>query len=316
MKTFLYHYCNNYAFENIIKKRQLWMTDIVNSNDFNEARLFWPRILQVADELYRKEPFEFRLKRERNYDAIQLLLDEAFRRVNISYNSGMLTSFVSCFCEIGDVLSQWRGYAKDGCGCSLGFSLDEMLRYCESTNGVIKLVKVEYIPSDDLDDIVYEEAKNALEKIKELREDAEQLVTSDIANESLEDLMSVMFYGYIEKVMIDSLKYKIYAFHEELEWRLIFGDVSKDEKLLFSGSETSGDGKSYDNILKYDNSAKMLMNRVDFTFKDDNIIPYYPIDLMEISQKPIKEIILGPKNKSSKHDVELFSTKYGFNDVC
>ena len=32
--------------------------------------------------------------------------------------------FVSCFCEQGDLLSQWRGYAKDGMGYSIGVDGD------------------------------------------------------------------------------------------------------------------------------------------------------------------------------------------------
>ena len=45
----------------------------------------------------------------------------------IEFDRGGVTNFVVCFCEDGDVLSQWRGYADNGKGCSLGFSVKQKI---------------------------------------------------------------------------------------------------------------------------------------------------------------------------------------------
>ena len=36
--------------------------------------------------------------------------------------------YVACFCEIGDLLSQWKGYANFGDGYSIGLRASELLR--------------------------------------------------------------------------------------------------------------------------------------------------------------------------------------------
>ena len=47
---------------NILKKKQLWMTDISHSNDYNELLLFFPDIYYVIEDLYNNSPFEMLYK--------------------------------------------------------------------------------------------------------------------------------------------------------------------------------------------------------------------------------------------------------------
>ena len=58
----LYHYCSNEVMINILKKKQLWMTDISHSNDYNELLLFFPDIYYVIEDLYNNSPFEMLYK--------------------------------------------------------------------------------------------------------------------------------------------------------------------------------------------------------------------------------------------------------------
>ena len=48
---------------------------------------------------------------------------------------------------------------------------------------------------------------------------------------------------------------------------------------------------------------------------DDDIIPFFPIDLFEISDTPVKEVIMGPKNKILNDDFKLLCGKYDYSEV-
>jgi hypothetical protein len=55
-----------------------------------------------------------------------------------------------CLSEDGDLLSQWRGYADDATGVSIGFSKDYLKQFAEASRGQEKsgfsLQRVEYEP--------------------------------------------------------------------------------------------------------------------------------------------------------------------------
>lgn len=40
--------------------------------------------------------------------------------------------------------------------------------------------------------------------------------------------------------------------------------------------------------------VKMLRNKIDFNITSNDIVPFYPIELFGVSEKPIKEVIMGP----------------------
>ena len=58
-----------------------------------------------------------------------------------------------------------------------------------------------------------------------------------------------------------------------------------------------------------------VMNKIEFNSMDCDIIPYYPIELYDISSEPIKEVILGPKNNILERDFELYAAKYNMKNI-
>ena len=308
----LYHYCSNRTFESIVSKKQLWMCDICNSNDYSEIRILLPGLFFVAEDLYNSSPFPFKYKGLDNLDAIRLLLTEMEKYITKAYNNGFLTSFVSCFCENGDILSQWRGYANDGRGCSVGFSLEELKKYCENNSKILRLEQVDYIDKNQLDNIVNEKAQELIDRIKNIREENKQLFSKfeDFAGKFQDECIFFTLSTHVEKIIMNSLKYKWNSFSEELEWRVFFSSISKDEKMIFDKED-----KQIQSFRKFDSAAKLLESKVDFIVRDDSITTYYPIELMELSDVPIKEIIIGPKNKSKVQDIKLLLAKYGINEA-
>lgn len=97
-------------------------------------------------------------------------------------------------------------------------------------------------------------------------------------------------------------------FSEEKEWRIFFSEeITKNPQWLFTDEE--------DSIMKYHHVIPKLKNKIEFNITDNDMIPYYPIDLYDISSEPIKEIILGPKNNILERDFELYAAKYNMKNI-
>ena len=302
----LYHYCSNDKLMNIINSKQLWMSDISRSNDYNEMRLFYPDIFQATEDCCANESFDFQYRDETGFKAIQRLLTDVFRRIDMSFVNGSLTSFVVCFSENKDVLSQWRGYANDGSGCSLGFSRDGLKKYCRSNMDLISLSKVNYLSKEQYDAVLLKEASKIKERIKLLKKEILELFNSRALTDDENDaLKMILLYRTFCDFFRASLKYKSDSFKEESEWRLFFNKMSKDETTLYADEKTISDIKK-----EYDKEWKILHGKVDFYVRDDCLIPYFP---MELSEVPIKSFVLGPKNTSHENDVRLLFAKKGLD---
>ncbi len=144
MDKLVYHYCDNYKMANILSGKTLRMSDITKSNDYEEVKMFFPGILDAIEDEYRKDEFPLQYMDRTNRDALGKLLEWEYDILRYEFDRGGVTNFVVCFCEEGDVLSQWRGYADNGKGCSLGFSVKELEDYCNTYKGILRFEQVDY----------------------------------------------------------------------------------------------------------------------------------------------------------------------------
>lgn len=118
-KETFYKYTTVDTFKSIIKSGQLWLTDIQNSNDSTELKLSYDLIKEVFEE-------EFDKKQPKYIDNFFPKTEfQKFYHNNTKYindlENTLHTQYVTCFSSKGDMLSQWRGYANDGDGLSIGF---------------------------------------------------------------------------------------------------------------------------------------------------------------------------------------------------
>ncbi len=304
----LYHYCDNKKLTNIIAGHTLRMSDITKSNDYEEMQLFYPYIMTAIEKEYKKDSFSFLYKEKKDFEALKELLHVVHTYINRMFEIGEMTNFVVCFCEEGDVLSQWRGYADAGKGGAIGFSVDELKKYCNSSGDIMKLAKVNYISKKELFLIIREKAQEVLLELqKELKWLDEKNLT-DIDNEEYEFLIQMRMLRIISRVLVSSLEYKYDSFSEEKEWRIYFKDViTKNPEWLFENQD--------EQVMQYDRIISKLKDKIEFNVTDDDLIPYYPIDLFDLSAAPIKEVILGPKNIILKKDFELYTRKYKMKNI-
>ena len=198
-----------------------------------------------------------------------------------------------CLSEEGDLLSQWRAYAADGSGVSIGFDreyVDWLVQSSRGTDTDLELhqVKYEFQAHDQIVTPAYLELRRLLESdtdfpvnvSPELRKsDAPKIVELNgrLAISTL--LLAAMdaFNG------VFSLKHP--AFTEEKEWRLLH---------------------------RHD---FLPMHPCLYRPISDGIVPYKTCLLRDSARSRIAEVVLGPKHSTPVPVVQNYLAQQGFPNV-
>ena len=305
----LYHYCPTEKCFAILDSKNLRMSDIGKSNDYTELSLLFPAIFDELENLYRDTPFNFEYDQHYDLDAMLLFLNQTYRYWDQQFFAGAFYNYVICFSEDPDSLSQWRGYADDAKGCAIGFSKDLIQQYCDNTNGVLELAKITYLKDADIDDLTYRAASKILNELKSLRKIVVNNFTRNNLSPETDIWMKKLFNYKLEAAFIDSLRYKAYAFHEEQEWRIFLKLAPpKADLASISPKDVAIEGL-------YQKTVRFIQERIDFSYKEDDVISFCPIRFEEFEQNPVKQLWLGPKNKARINDIDLYMKKNNYNNV-
>lgn len=277
--TILYHYCSNHAFHSIIESRSIWLSSLSLSNDSMEGKL-------VADTLSRLAQTD-----DLDKTATQKL-QEAMASIEQLFEGLGL-----CLSEDGDLLSQWRGYASDASGVSIGFSKDYLeklkdARNIEDSGFTINKVEYETEAQESLVKPAYLRVKESIEKgafktpgrrnLLDARSDEEvERDNSHISDTHLQLTMTLL------TLMPKLFLLKTRAFREEREWRLVSPFV-----------------KNID-----------IDDDCSFHPLADRIVPYRKFELLDLQIDPIAEIIIGPKNVTPRYAIDSFLKQSGFPNV-
>ncbi len=259
----IYHYCSTDTFMNIIKKKQLWLTDISKMDDSAEENWAFSLIKSVYED---------------NKNTSEIYPQDCFEGVAKSLTA-CSRKFISCFSEEADILSQWRAYADDGAGFSMGFSVEKL----KITKNIINF---DDHPSDPtkiyLLKVLYEQDKQ-----KEFISRCIKRVAESPGEEPYQSDNVLPNYA---------IALKNPTFAEEKEWRLILPVNTY----------------AYDLYLKKNACNKKACDEFLFRETCRGISPYitYTFD-----SSALTEVKLGPKNKATKQDIKLFLNKYGFTNV-
>jgi Protein of unknown function (DUF2971) len=248
----LYHYTDARGLEGILRDRRLWAHDVEFMNDTSEIRHGRALVETLAEK---------KLRASKNPIVKEILTDYA-RKVD---RFGTIQVFAACFCEKGDLLSQWRSYGG-GRGYALGF--DSHVLNWKSRN----------LPHEETD----EERKWVLIKVRyrlsqqraSIREVLnaecaywETLVAQDGATairNRKDRLLSVLEAGMAPRI----LKAKNPSFREEKEWRAV----------LLIGQDAV--------------KRTSIKTRV----ADLGFVPYVRLDLGQRpgDRLPLREVVFGP----------------------
>jgi len=205
----IFHYTTAEGLNGITEKQRLWASNVRFLNDLSEPKYAASVLKQSIETVKNKN------KAARLTETKQLLgnfWNMAEQRVMQDPEA-----YVFCFCENGDLLSQWRGYAQRGRGYALGFNTTNLLNMLRPSEGQY-LVSVMYNPQQQLS-----EAESAIERITNVLGELETSVGS-ISNKYGEDARRIrhrVSTALLAEVIRLQAHFKNTAFDEEREWRLV-----------------------------------------------------------------------------------------------
>ena len=201
-----YYYCSINTFLNIIKNREIYLSDPLNMNDSSEIKWYLNKLNE--EQKIRPDSIFTALKKRSG-------LKFSFEELKDTLESyGQNSIYISCFSEEPDLLSQWRAYADDGRGVAIGFSLEHLVEY---DNFLLK-------KSIYTNKVVYNSLENDVEVV------ADQIST--IISEEKITSNTDMIQLFIHELVPVLAGYKNPAFQEEKELRLIYCDDLKYGKII------------------------------------------------------------------------------------
>lgn len=260
MDQILYHYCGLEASLSIIKNSTLWLSDIRKSNDYLEC-------------VYCRDKINEKIRGFLEDDKEDLEAWNFGYNINSDLSMDMI-SYVACFSENKDQLSQWRGYADNGAGIAVGFSRESFADLKEAAPSHISFRKVIY---DE------KEQEKFIERIA--RESIKAMETKPVAQVAAE-----LNQNY--RLQFPVLKNA--SFEEEAEWRIIFNDSFSKRKRHV--------GKN------------ILFSEIRYTVREKRLVSYIEMDFSKLKHNAIKEIWIGPKAEVEIQDIMHLLDVYGYYD--
>jgi len=129
----LFHYTSNEGLLGIIESASIWATSVLYLNDLSEFSYAKNLLSNEIKKFCETNP-KFNTGKSFGYFFFESLENN----INKLLPSEHYSCFVCSFSEEGDLLSQWRGYCKDGSGYSLGFALSNLQSYVNRGGFIIK----------------------------------------------------------------------------------------------------------------------------------------------------------------------------------
>lgn len=274
----LYHYCPAPAFLAIVKTRSIWLSSLNLSNDSMEGKLLKSVLTRLAER-----------------DG----LDKAATKTIVETIANVESLFEGlgfCLSEEGDLLSQWRGYAADATGLSIGFSrkyledLSADLSHRPKPGFTLEPVAYSHEAHDAQVEPAYWEIRNlvnsgaftATATISEILDPETPIEILNRTGEILKKDRSLFLalFGLFNKLYV----LKSNEFREEREWRLISYIKGSDHGSLFRE-------------------------------RGNLIIPYRQFSLPLHGGQPIADIVLGPKHPTPPNVVARLLRQNGFGEI-
>lgn len=295
----LYHYCSLDTLIAIISNKCIRLSDLSKSNDYMERKWIMNILEEALNKSFKDEGIIIDLREKYWYEDgvnshIDFLLD--MLRYDVTRSS-----YITCFSRKGDLLSQWRAYADDGRGVSIGFD-SKLLCKVDSRRNDIYIEDVLYNKEEQIENIHFA-VINALRHMKDLFEQDIARVNNDF-NKYFIGEFDAFCEVICDEFEILSCYMKNPAFQEEDEVRIFYAPTIGDDSPALIQEQLS----------KTSRFNNFVLNPINFWSRKDQIIGYCDLSFEKLIQKGIiSEIIIGPSSRVNEHDIYYLLTKYGYN---
>ena len=304
----LMHYTNASGLKGILESQTLWATNALFLNDSEEIKLFLDERLP---DLVKRVSIEGNLSGK---------IDE--NNVNTTLRNLMLNDappYISSMCSPVDkrtqqhgLLSQWRGYGRDG-GYALVFDREKLFERFQNEEHTFQ-----YLHIDGGDVCYYDKNLPTLNFLQ-----TDNLLKLEI--QFIDELINWIKKGpnidrqliIYKSLTLLSCLYKHIGFQEEQEFRMFAIPVNLKNRLILEADESATEAHAA--IIKNELSSKAEKKHKIF-LRDGCPVPYIelleqPLDIQKRINLPIKRIIVGPNSNKlqRKKAVELMLSELGID---
>ncbi len=305
-KSTIYHYCSANTLIAIIKSKSIRLSDLNKTNDFQEKKWASHLISKVLRDRIKANNINFDLEEDYWYnDSSSTHLQYYKNEMNsILFNEKPI--FISCFSQIGDLLSQWRAYGQDGTGISIGFDYKKMKSLHNGKDILLEKVCYKEVSQEKKLGALID---SAISYMRDMFSEDQVKISQDfnVYFENEFDCFCEVLLDYIGQV---GCTIKNPAFSEEKEIRVIY-DAN------FPIREIEGDWELSEAECFFQNNRNVddfIFKSIDYFYRDNQLVPYCDLDFSKIiNQNIIKEIVIGPKCGFSIDDVYYFLFINGFD---
>ena len=91
----LYHYAANQKGFGILNDKEIRLSDIRKSNDYDEMILFFPDVLDEILRVYTDDPFDFKFDGQNGKVALSKLIESTSYMIYTEIENGGFTNFVA-----------------------------------------------------------------------------------------------------------------------------------------------------------------------------------------------------------------------------
>lgn len=283
----LYHYCSVETFYSIIKNRSIWLSDIEKSNDSRELKWLKEKCETYVQKYWLNYVKELDKRGELNSDVFKRY-EESKKLSDLINKYDMSKCWVFCLSEKRDDLGQWRGYADDGRGISIGFKSDFFV-----------LVETITHLLDEKEDAFFKKVKYSKKQIEDFFLNEAGLGSISM-NESLEETANKIENAIII-AMWNAAFFKSETFKEEREWRIAY---SMNLNKLYDGKTPgiSDEKNEYKNAI--------TLGKYGYIVKNNSLVSHVELGISHI-ESIMSEICIGPKSLITVNDVKLFLISQG-----
>lgn len=257
VKKIIYHYTTLETLIKIIENQSLWATNTRFLNDRDEFFHGQKIIIKLLKDFIDQENFD------REY--IEILKAavtnlERFAKTN---------QFVICFSNNGDLISQWRAYANNGKGVSIGFDRTSL------TSSLAEPVTGQYVVYDSFKKELV--VRTFFEKSLFFFKEKKKLFPSEEFD--FNKVAAELMIGFLE-IIISA--YKDPSFAEEMEYRIRLKTSDHDENQIPN--------------KRFRSNGNLIIPYVELEtkFNEYKKLPDGNGGTVLVEQLPISEVIIGP----------------------
>lgn len=309
MSTLLYHYTDGTALASIVEHTNLRATDFRYLNDRFELNYAWRKFVRRLVRLS-EQAGSYNPAWHNQLDALDLMGARNLLDIDDPV-------FVACFSELGDDLSQWRGYGDHGRGFALGFDRDlidpiQVPIWRHTTTGTHTKVR-DALTGKHFTQPAYRRkvgygARNRKQVVQGLLDAVEAICTEHSSEVNVGNLV-FQFPALIDRVALA----KNAVFKHEREHRIcirehVGGRSANERRALVALGEP------------FASMAAGTLDTVDVRFRTARSTGFKPYVELPLARESLKEVVVGPLNSFRRVEpsVRRLLDRYGFRDtiVC